>query len=168
MDLLINGLESEIYGTEIAVDYQITDTLRLYSFYAHLNIDSRHFINSTDDKWTRRLDNTAPKDSGGFMIMKRWPHNIDTSLAYYNMGDMDWLDRTSNDSAQTYQKVDARIAKTWRSGNEMIKLALIGQNLKEDVVDYNNRTTTDPSTGEIRPGSIQDKRFYIELSLLFN
>ena len=63
---------------------------------------------------------------------------------------MAWQDRTNDDSAQPYQKVDARIAKTWQSGKEVIKLAMIGQNLKEDVVDYNNKTTTDPNTGEVQ------------------
>ncbi|HEY9051002.1 MAG TPA: TonB-dependent receptor, partial [Gammaproteobacteria bacterium] len=168
IDLIVNGLESEVYGTEIALDYRVSNSLRLYGFFAHLNIDSQHYINSSDDKWTVRLNNSVPEDSGGLMIIKKWPGNIDTSLAYYNVGDMAWQDRTNDDSAQPYQKVDARIAKTWQSGKEVIKLAMIGQNLKEDVVDYNNKTTTDPNTGEVRAGSILDRRVYFELSFSFN
>ena len=93
--------------------------------------------------------------------------NLDTSLMLYRTGDFNWLDRTSNQSAEAFTKIDMRIAKNWQTLNEKLTLALIGQNLLGTHYDY-NKTTYTPSGAVDHPGSPQDRRLYLELGLKFN
>jgi len=160
-DYLVNELATIIRGLELAMDYKPTRNVRAYLFYSHLDIDSTGTVIEED------LNNSVPNDSGGLMLTRHWNNNIDTSLMYYRYENFDWLDRTGEDSADAYSKLDLRIAKSWVRNNENIQLAIIGQNLLGNFYDY-NKTTYD-NTGQMdRHGSLQDQRIYLELSLKFN
>ena len=163
VELVVNGLESTIYGTELAINYQFDNSLRIYGFYSHLVIES------LDTNVGEDIENSAPEDSGGLMLIKHWPKNISSSIAFYRVENFDWLDRTNNRSADSYSKLDAKISKSWHFGAEKLQLSLIGQNLLDDIYDYNKTTYTSSIPPAIaNPGSLQEKRVYFELSFSFN
>ncbi|HFB66376.1 MAG TPA: TonB-dependent receptor, partial [Aeromonadales bacterium] len=149
-------------GGEFSLNYQINKQLNLYAFFAHINIENTTLKATAES----RYDQTAPKNSGGLMLNKQWNNGLNASLVYYNVGDMDWGDRTGTRSAQAYQKLDLRIARTIRMGSSIMELALLGQNLYENFSDYNN--TTFNNDGSLnRAGSLQERKFYIDIKVSF-
>ncbi len=162
IELIENANSTKTQGTELSINYQINNNLNLYAFYSKINIE-HNFIADTAES---RYDKTAPKSSGGIMLNKHWDNGINSSLIYYNVGDMDWTDRTGIESAQAYTKLDIRIAKTFRSGNTQLDIALTGQNLYESFSDYNNRTLN--SDGSVNnTGAPQERKFFIDIRLSF-
>ena len=162
VEMIENANGTTTRGGEFSLNYQINKQLNLYAFFAHINIENTTLKATAES----RYDQTAPKNSGGLMLNKQWNNGLNTSLVYYNVGDMDWGDRTGARSAQPYQKLDLRIARTIRMGSSIMELALLGQNLYENFSDYNN--TTFNNDGSLnRAGSLQERKFYIDIKVSF-
>ena len=178
-----NAFKSKIEGIETSFNYKVTKDFRIYGYYAYINIEATQFNPAADSRIVRRLNVSAPSDSYGLMLIKHWTNKLDTSISYFRVGEMDWTDRTgsspgiffSDRSAQDYNKLDIKISKTENFGKNKLYYAFVFQNLIEDFYDYNKTRYTDPSLTTIAPdgsidsgGSLQDQRFYFELSYTFN
>ena len=158
LEVIENSLQSVSRGLEASINYQFDKTLRIYGIYAYIDID--------DQDSNQELEVSAPSNSSAVLIMKQWPANINTSLAYYRVSDMQWTDRDDGNAAEAYSKLDLRIAKTYYFGNENLKLSLLAQNLAGDYYDYYKTSYTGTLVDEY--GSLQDKRLYLDLSIRFN
>ena len=178
-----NSAKSDTQGFEAYSDYQISPDLRLYAYYAYVEISAEitnTSISANDQpRIVGRLEESSPKQSFGAMIMKQWPNDLNTSLSIYHVQDMDWLDRTSsrgltaNDykdrSAESYTKIDLVIRKSHKTADGRIDFSLIFQNLAGSHFDYTQTSFTDPAQQNVNiPGSEQDRRGYFELAFKFN
>jgi len=175
-----NSAQTITQGFEFYSDYQIQDDLRLYSFFSYTLIDAKKTNALAKDSIVGQLEESVPRRSFGAMLMKSWENNLNTSLAFYHVSDMDWLDRTSerddpityshvDRSAEEYTKLDFIIRKSSIVNKTEIDYSLIIQNIGNSYWDY-TRTSyvrNDPTTAEI-PGSLQDTRAYFEVALKFN
>jgi len=178
-----NAAKTDTQGFEAYSDYQITSDLRLYTYYAYVEITAEITEPSLSAKdQTRivgRLEESSPKQSFGIMLMKQWANKLNTSLSIYHVKDMDWLDRTSNRtdstqdykdrSAEDYTKVDLVIRKSHKISGGRIDFSLIVQNLGGTHFDYTQTSFNDPAQQSVKiPGSEQDRRGYFELAFKFN
>ena len=162
VELIENANSTRTQGSEISINYQLNDSLNLYAFYANISIENS-FIAATAES---RYDKSAPENSGGLMLNKRWSNGINSSIIYYNVGKMEWGDRTGKESAEAYSKLDIRIAKTIRTGNTRLEISLTGQNLYEAFADYNNRAFN--SDGSVsNAGAPQERKLYFDIKLSF-
>lgn len=158
LEIIENSLQSVSRGIEASINYQFNKTLRIYGIYAYIDIDS---LGTSPE-----LEISAPTNSSAVLIIKQWPANINTSLAYYRVSDMEWTDRDDENAAEAYTKLDLRIAKTYYFGNESIKVSLLAQNLAGEYYDYYKTSYTGSVVNEY--GSLQDKRVFLDISFKFN
>ena len=173
-----NAASTRTRGLEFYSDYRIAHDLRLYTYFAYLLIDAEKTNPEAADSVVGRLEESLPRRSYGGMLMKQWKNNLNTSLAVYHVGDMDWLDRTHNRtginphtdrSAEEYTKVDLILRKSFHFSKSRVDYSFILQNLAGSFWDY-TRTDyreDDPTTERI-PGSRQDIRGYFEMAFKFN
>ncbi len=158
LDIIENSLQSVSRGIETSINYQLDKNLRIYGIYAYINID--------DKGTSQELEISAPTNSSAVLIIKQWPDSINTSLGYYRVNNMEWTDRDDDNAAEAYSKLDLRIAKTFYFGNERMEVSMLAQNLAGDYYDYYRTSYTGNVVKEY--GSLQDKRFYLDLSIKFN
>lgn len=178
-----NAAGTETQGIEISSDYQIADDWRLYAYYAYIEITAK--ISNTDistlnqSSIVGRLEESIPKQSFGAILMKQWANNLNTSLSFYYVADMDWLDRTSNRtdpsqsfrdrSAEEYTRIDFILRKSHFVGKNQVDYSFIVQNIGGSHFDYTRSNYTDPTQQTVdTPGSEQDPRGYFELAIKFN
>ena len=175
-----NAAQTITQGFEFYSDYQIQPDLRLYSFFSYILIDAKKTNVLASDSIVGQLEESIPRRSFGAMLMKSWENNFDTSLAFYHVSDMDWLDRTHNRinpelephrdrSAEEYTKLDLIIRKSTKINKTEIDYSLIIQNIGTSYWDYTrtNYLKDDPTVVNI-PGSRQDTRAYFEVAIKFN
>ncbi len=177
-----NTYKTDLKGIEASIDYHHSKDLRIYAYYAYINIDAEAINPLANPADERRFEVSAPTNSYGLMLIKHWPEHLSTSLNYFRISDMDWMDRTGSSSfyyndksAQPYSKLDLKISKAYFYGQKKLNIALTLQNLLEDFYDYNKTRYTDASLTTVAPpsgissyGSLQDQRVYFEASLMFD
>ena len=179
-----NAYKTETDGIEISFDYRPTRSFRIYGYYAYVDIDATLINPLAETRDERRLEVSAPSDTYGLMLIKHFDNDLDIGISYFRVSDMDWLDRTGSSgdlyrdrSAQPYEKLDLNISKTERwANNNNIKYTLSFQNLLDEYYDYNKTRYADPTETIVVPpsfsipgyGSLQDTRFYFDLSISFN
>ena len=101
--------------------------------YANLDTDVRihrdfYPISSTrPPKLRPNMDNAVPKHTLAVLASKTLPHGFETSAAFYRVSQMQWL--SDGDDVEGYSRVDARIAKHWRTGQNRMQLEGIVQNI---------------------------------------
>jgi len=173
-----NAADTNTYGIEISADYQISDSWRLYSYYAYLEIEATETNANANGDAAARLNESVPTNSFGAMIIKQWQNNLNTSLNLYYVDDLNWIDRThprttaANDfqdrSADAYSRLDFVLRKSTIIEGGRIDYSLILQNLLGDYYDYTKSNYTDASRQTVLlAGSRQDPRVYFELAFRF-
>ncbi|RDH84435.1 MAG: hypothetical protein DIZ80_02860 [endosymbiont of Galathealinum brachiosum] len=179
----VNAYSTKTEGFEFSSDYHISNTLRLYAYFAYVELEAKITNDTlTEARQSRvvgRVEESTPRRSYGAMLMKQWENDISTSLSIYHVGDMDWLDRTHDRinasqsfrdrSAEEYTKIDVVIRKSHKTPGGQVDFSLILQNLGGTHFDYTRSNFTDPTQQTIdTPGSEQDPRGYFELTFKFN
>ncbi|MDH5765541.1 MAG: TonB-dependent receptor [Gammaproteobacteria bacterium] len=181
---ILNTHKTEIQGAEISLDYKLPRNYRIYTHFSYIDITAEMFEPRGTWRDTRRYSVSAPEKTLGFTFIKHWPQDFNASINYYRVSDMDWMDRTGSTtpvsvtdrSAQPYNKLDLKLNKQYRFGNEKLDISLSLLNLLEDYFDYNRTRYTDNTFTTVAPnsntlnsnGSLQDLRAYLEISLEFN
>jgi len=177
-----NTYKTDSKGLELSMDYKPVKNSRIYAYYAYIDIDAAAIKPTANDRTKRRLEVSAPTNTYGLMLIHHWENDVDLGISYFRVGDMDWLDRTGSSgakyrdrSAQPYEKLDVKISKTERHKNTGLKYSLVFQNLLGEYYDYFKTRYLDPGQTIIEEpsgistfGSLQDRRFYFDLSLTFN
>ncbi len=180
-----NSASSDSQGLEFYADYRITQDWRVYGYFSYIEINAKVTNANITDAVSQeaiygRYEKSAPRRSYGAMIMKQWENNLNTSLAIYYVGEMDWLDRTSartdpvnrayrDRSAEAYTRIDFVLRKSYFFGKNKLDYSFILQNLGGTYYDYTRSNYTDPTFQTVdTPGSKQDARGYFELAFMFN
>lgn len=169
----VNASSTKSQGLEFYSDYQISSDWRLYTYFAYVELEAKIINDNIDSarqrRVTNRLNNSTPRRSYGGMLMKQWKNSLNTSLAVYHVDDMDWIDRTSERSAEEYTKIDFIIRKSYKTADGQIDYSLVFQNLGGTYSDYTRSSYTDSTKQTIKvPGSEQDPRGYFEIAFRFN
>ena len=175
-----NAAETRIRGLEMYLDYRINPQWRVYSYFAYTKLSAQNTNPLAHSSIAGKLGESAPRRSYGAMLMKKWPANIDTSLAVYHVSDMDWIDRTHNRdnpvgseftdrSAEKYTKIDFVFRKFHPFSDSQLSYSFILQNIGGTHHDYSRTDFTDNTYQNVNvPGSRQDTRGYFELAYKFN
>ena len=111
-------------------------------------------ITSEDEVRTgksREYEESAPDHSFSLLTMKDFNEKYSASVGFYYVGDMAWMDANHNNTCegssepisgcgfrntQGYRKLDLRLARNFRLGDENASIAINLQNLIEDYSDY--------------------------------
>ena len=155
-----------IHGIEYQWRWQPFDSTRLMLGQAFLNIDQQFLqdvVLSTQDR--TKLDQltrqSAPTHSTSLLLMQKLPYDVDLSLAGYWLGSSRW---SQNTLVPSYQRLDARLAKRFRIGDQRLELAYTVQSLDGAHVEYKgwNNVTNDASLYAAR---IVERRNWVTLQL---
>lgn len=115
-----------VHGLEFQIDQRFGATTRIVAGYAHTRI--------TGHGSDPALFRSAPVDSYHLLLIEQFPQDTTASLAYYQFGDMQYLDFGNHTAAQ--HRLDLRLAHTLRHDDNRISLALTVQNLLGSYQDF--------------------------------
>ena len=166
-----NLYNTKVRGIEAELDYSTPRSFRVVASGALLDIEADPFPGSPKP---REYEESAPDHSLSLLAMNDFNEKYSASLGFYYVGDMAWLDANHNNTCadgaatssgcgfrntQGYRKLDLRIVRNFRYGNEHASIALNLQNLLEEYSDYDKF----PSSGE--PAVEQNFVAFIEMKL---
>ena len=166
-----NLYNTRVRGLEAELDYNTIRSFRLVASGAILDIESDPFPASSKP---REYEESAPDYSFSLLAMKDFNNKYSASMGFYYVGDMAWMDANHNNTCddggmptsgcgfrntQGYRKLDLRLARNFKFGNEHASVALNLQNLLEDYSDYDRV----PSSGA--PAVEQNLIAFIEMKL---
>lgn len=114
-----NGDHANLRGAEGSLRWSPWSGGDLWITAARTTIDS-----STNDA---DYSTTAPTHSGSVMVSQQLPWDTAFSVAYYRVGEMQWLG--GGDLLPGYERIDVRLAKRFRWGAHTAELSWTTQNL---------------------------------------
>ncbi|MFN2339144.1 MAG: TonB-dependent receptor plug domain-containing protein [Gammaproteobacteria bacterium] len=132
---------ARLQGIETQLDWRPSTHTMVRFGHAYIDIDS--------DDVQEEFSQSAPRNSYLLFASHRFPRRIDASLAWHYTERMQWLEWESIDAIS---RLDLRFAKGFRLGHQRAQLALVGQNILGDHVEF-------------RRGNRFDPRIFIQLSL---
>jgi len=134
----INGGQTEIDGVDLGIDYRFDSGLRATLSYSYADMKQKLPIFSL-----RMLNQNpgTPKHSGSLLLSKNFNDGWSASAGFYHMGDMGWY--VYGDDIDSYNRIDARIAKQFMLGSSNAKIELIGQNLGDSYQEFSLRNEFD-------------------------
>jgi iron complex outermembrane receptor protein len=160
-----------VRGLEAEMDYRIDRTFRVVASGAILNISSDDPVRVGK---SREYEESAPDHSFSLLTIKDFNEKYSGSLGFYYVGDMAWMDANHNNTCegggapyggcgfrntQGYKKLDLRLVRNFKLGEEDASLALNLQNVLEDYSDY------DKFPSSQAPAVEQNLTAYIQLRL---
>lgn len=148
-----NDGNAEVGGAEMQLTWSPTVRTQLIYSYAYTRQHGRLVRTSPNQYGNTEYGTTessTPLHTRSLMAMHRFTNGIETSVAYYKVGQFRFLE--SSGHSGDYNTVDARLAYRARLGRDAMELALVGQNLTGDYYDYNSR-------------NVFDKRYFFTLGM---
>ncbi len=144
-NILLNADNVIVHGLEFQVDQRLGASTRIVAGYAHTRI--------TGHDSAPALLQSAPVDSFNILLIEQLPRDTTASLAYYQYGDMQYIDFGNHTAAQ--HRLDLHLAHVVKHDDQRISLALTVQNLLGDYQDfyYNNDLK-----------NLFDRRAFVELA----
>ena len=143
-----NLYATTVRGFDIEMDYRIDRTFRVVASAALLDIKSDDPVRVGK---SREYEESAPDHALSLLTMKDFNEKYSASLGFYYVGDMAWMDANHNNTCegggqplggcgfrntQGYRKLDLRLVRNFRLGDERASLAINIQNLLENYSDY--------------------------------
>jgi iron complex outermembrane receptor protein len=119
---LRNKLHGEVYGVELAADWQPFTWWRVSSTYAYLQIDLRQDADSMDLSTARTIEGASPHHQVSLRSFMNLPGHLELDLVWRYVGDLPSLD------VDSYLSLDLRLA--WRPLSTL-SVEVVGQNLLE-------------------------------------
>jgi len=158
-----NAHATTVQGLEIELDYAIDHATRLFASTAFLDISSDD--NPRSGK-SREYEQSAPDESLSLQATHDFNGKYTGSLNYYHVSDFSFTDANNQNAALvrihvSYDKLDLRLARNFRFGNERVSAAIILQNLLGDFSDY------DPVQGSPQAVVVQDETAFLEIKVRF-
>lgn len=132
---------ARLQGIETQLDWRPSTHTMIRFGHAYLDIDS--------DDVQEEFSQSAPRNSYLLFASHRFPRQLDASLAWHYTERMQWLEW---ESINAISRLDLRFAKGFRLGKQRAQLALVGQNILGDHVEF-------------RRGNRFDPRVFIQVSL---
>jgi iron complex outermembrane receptor protein len=166
-----NLYKIRVRGLEAEFDYRTAKGFRVVASGAVLDIEADPF---PDSPKPREYEESAPDYSFSLLAMNDFNEKYSASMGFYYVSDMAWMDANHNNTCadgavtssgcgfrntQGYRKLDLRVVRNFKLGNEHASVALNLQNLLEDYSDYDKF----PSSGY--PAVEQNLVAFIELKL---
>lgn len=132
---------ARLQGIETQLDWRPSTHTMVRFGHAYIDIDS--------DDLQEEYSQSAPRNSYLLFASHRFPRQLDASLAWHYTERMQWLEW---ESINAISRLDLRFAKGFRLGKQRAQLALVGQNILGDHVEF-------------RRGNRFDPRIFIQFSL---
>lgn len=133
--------QARLQGIETQLDWRPSTHTMVRLGHAYIDIDS--------DDAQEEYSQSAPRNSYLLFASHRFPRQLDASLAWHYTKRMQWLEW---ESINAISRLDLRIAKGFRLGKQRAQLALVGQNILGDHLEF-------------RRGNRFDPRVFIQVSL---
>jgi outer membrane receptor protein involved in Fe transport len=167
-----NLYRTRVRGLEVELDYQIDKSFRVVTSGAIIDITSEDAVRTGK---SREYEESAPDHSLSLLAMKDFNEKYSGSVGFYYVGDMAWMDANHNNTCQDttsvpvsgcgfrntqgYRKLDLRLARNFKVGDEDASIAINLQNLIEDYSDY------DKFPSSLAPAVEQNLIAFIEFKL---
>lgn len=135
-----NRDEVGLRGADVQLRWSPHARFDLAVAYARVNIEA-------DEK---DVAASAPRHNFSALARLGLGRGWEVSSAAYRVGHMYWL--SDGDETAQYTRIDARVAKTWKTGAHAVELAVVGQNLRADPYE------------EFRNTNLFDRRGYVSLA----
>lgn len=130
-DAALNLEKVVIQGYEYQLRWQPFETTRLLYNHAYIRTyadltDPSLVADATNNipKISRQTSESAPRNSQSAMLIQRLPYDVEASLMYYKSGWMRWL---RNSYTSPYERIDWRLAKSFRLGSTKAEIAYMVQ-----------------------------------------
>lgn len=138
-DAALNLEKVSIRGVEYQWRWQPFESTRLIYGHAYVSVyanltnpfaisDGQNGTGETIEKIPRQTRESAPRHSTSAMLIQRLPYGIEASVMYYKTGYMRWL---RNSFTMPYERVDWRLAKSFRIGQTRGEIAYTAQSANE-------------------------------------
>jgi iron complex outermembrane receptor protein len=147
----INDGYANTDGAELQARFHILPTTRLIVSEAYADQQGQYLDNVVAATYVDSHPST-PKWTTSALLMHRFPANVEASAAYYRVSRMLWVGQDTNDYVVGYSTLDARLARKFRTDRMDIEIALVGQNLLHDYIDFNTH-------------NVLGKRYFLTLKL---
>ncbi len=143
--LFMNTDNASVRGLELQLDQQLGAVSRIIFGYARTLIggDAANHPNA----------HSAPVNNLHALLIRRFPGDITASMAYYQVGNMEYLGSGNHTDVQ--KRLDLRLARTFRHDADKFKIALVVQNLLDPYQDFIYKPGT--------PSNLFDTRAFVEL-----
>ena len=160
-----------VTGLEAEMDFRIDRSLRVVASGAILDIEADPFPGSPKP---REYEESAPDHAFSLLTIKDFNEKYSGSFGFYYVGDMAWMDANHNNTCadgavtstgcgfrntQGYRKLDLRLVRNFRLGEEHASIAINVQNLLEDYNDY------DKFPSSLEPAVEQNLTFYFQFKV---
>lgn len=138
---LTNDGFTRVDGGELQVKYQPAP---------HDFISAQISVVDTDAIWRRQVnpdvisyypENIAPRYTSSILLGKSLPDGFEASAGVYHLSKMVWLG--DGDRLKPYTRVDARLARRWRSGNIRLLAEAIVQNIGKTYRSFRDENLFD-------------------------
>ncbi|TCS73059.1 iron complex outermembrane receptor protein [Sulfuritortus calidifontis] len=132
-----NKLNAKVWGVEYQLQWQPRADTRFIFGQAWIWQDAEDAVEpgSTD---AREMAVSAPRLSYSLLASHEFGRGWLGSFGFYRLGKMTWL--AEGDRVPEVQRLDARLAKTWRRAGQRYELALVLQNLSGAYQDFERDT----------------------------
>ena len=124
---------ARLKGIETQLDWRPSTHTMIRFGHAWIDIDS--------DDVQEEYSLSAPHNSYLLFASHRFPRRLDVSLAWHYTERMQWLEW---ESINAISRLDLRLAKGFRLGPHRAQVALVGQNVLDDHVEFRRGNRFDP------------------------
>ncbi len=143
-----NLYATTVQGFDIELDYRVDRTFRIVASGSILRIKSDNTVRTGK---SREYEESAPDHSLSLLTIKDFNEKYSGSAGFYYVGDMAWMDANHNNTCegggepnggcgfrntQGYRKLDLRLVRNIKLGDERASIAINLQNILEDYNDY--------------------------------
>lgn len=142
-----NGGETDIDGIEGNLDYRFSDSGRLWLSYAYSSVEQQLPVLAVRGFYGH---SGTPRHTASVLLSQQLGGGWSASLGYYYLDEMAWFMWGGDTDA--YGRLDLRLAKQWRLGNQDVEVELIGQSLNG-------------SYSEFTPANQFDSRYFLRVRL---
>lgn len=142
-----NAQSKAVHGIEFQWEQRFKTDMRLILGYAHVLIPQNESLSPYQ---------SAPKDSMHLLLMQNLPANTQASVGYYRNEDMEYLGSGNHTDIQ--QRIDARLAHTFKYGADKLQIAVVVQNPIGSYQDF--WYTKNPA----EPRNVFDRRAFLQLN----
>ncbi len=146
-----NHGSGQIEGYELGLNWDISKATWMRLAYAYTDSFTEE-AGKINPLQLRRQDDLTPDVTYALLLAHKFPKNIQFSAAYYHLDEMDW--EGEGDSVPAYNRLDLRLAKSFKISNVSGKLAFIAQNIGDEYADFQEQ-------------NIMRKRYYLSLDLIY-
>jgi iron complex outermembrane receptor protein len=121
----VNAFHGHVYGGEYQLQWRPDDQTRLILNQAVAK------ANGNDE---RDFDEAVPRHTFSVLAMRDFDGGFTGSIGYYYVSGQEW--QADGDFIESYERLDLRLAKRWKTDGNRYELALVAQNLLADYSEY--------------------------------